>query len=129
MEDDAYLHNFMEVGQLVSDLALESLPPDPYMVALGAVGQYERDRPAVEFDIPHSKFVLVKSQWTGNMANLVTRAGAEWLAQKINGDLDHMLKLCFKHKALDLTWSLWPNIYRLSSPLVGHIDAKHWSVK
>ena len=127
LEDDVHLHGVDEISKVIKALDNEFADKKTNLVALGGKGVDERDYPSIEYAPEDSDYRLIAGKWTGNIANLVTEKGINWLAKRINGADEHMLKLIYKHKAIDLTWSMWPGFYRLAEPLAIHIDKEYWS--
>ena len=114
LDELAYLPEVMEQSNFNDE------DSDINMLALGSKDVFTNTNPPKIFPVPLTRFSLVRSQWTGNLCNILTAWGLSQFDKWIPHDEEQQLRMFKKHKALDLTWSTWPDVYRLEKPMVAH---------
>jgi hypothetical protein len=121
LEDDIrLLDNLAHLPLVMEQSNINEDDSDINMLALGAKDVFTHTNPPKTFPIPLTRFNLIRSQWTGNLCNILTAWGITHFDKWIPHDEELQLKMFKKHKALDLTWSTWPDVYRLEKPMVSH---------
>ena len=121
LEDDVrLLDELAHLPVVMEQLNINDDDSDINMLALGAKDVFKHTNPPKTFPVPLTRFNLVRSQWTGNLCNILTAWGITQFDKWIPHHEEQQLKMFKKYKALDLTWSTWPDVYRLDRPMVAH---------
>lgn len=127
LEDDIHTGDIDRLPGILEAIAWDSPHTDVNMLALGAKDAFVKTVVPAYHSIGFDGESMVNSQWTGNLANYLTPIGFKNFRDWFPETEGEMLEFLRKERALDLTWSRWPGVYRIEDPLVSHIPAEEWS--